>query len=48
MGEREGAYRIWVGISEGRRLLGRPGHGLGDNIKMNVQEICWRGQGLVF
>jgi hypothetical protein len=36
MGERRGAYRVLVGKPEGRRLLERPRHRWGDNIKMDL------------
>jgi hypothetical protein len=39
MGEGRGAYRILVGIPEGRRSLGRPRHRWEDNIKMDLQEV---------
>ena len=32
MGERRGAYRVWVGKAEGRRLLERPRRRWEDNI----------------
>jgi hypothetical protein len=40
-GERNGAYRIFVGKSEGRRPLGRPRHRWEDNIKTALQEVGW-------
>jgi len=43
MWERRGAYRILVGRSDRRRLLGRPRCRWGDNIKMDHQEVGWRG-----
>jgi hypothetical protein len=39
MEERRGVYRILVGKSEGKRLLGRPRRRWEDNIKMNLQEV---------
>jgi len=39
MGERRGAYRVFVGKPEGKRPLGRPRHRWEDNIKMNLQEV---------
>jgi hypothetical protein len=39
MGERRGVYRVLVGKSEGKRLLGRPRRRWEDNIKMNLQEV---------
>ena len=39
MGERRGVYRIVVGKSEGKRLVGRTRHRWEDNIKMGVQEV---------
>jgi hypothetical protein len=43
MGEGRGAYRILVGRPEGRRPLGRPKHRWEDNIKMDLQEVGWKG-----
>ena len=40
-GERRGAYMVLVGISDGKRELGRPGHRWEDNIKMDLQEVGW-------
>jgi hypothetical protein len=39
MGERRGAYRVFVGTSEGKRTLGRPRHQWEDTFKMNLQEV---------
>jgi hypothetical protein len=36
MGEKRNAYRLFVGKPEGKRLLGRPGSRLVDNIKMDL------------
>jgi hypothetical protein len=36
-GEKSNAYRILVGMPEGKRPLGR--HGWVDNIKMDLREI---------
>jgi hypothetical protein len=41
MGEKRGAYRILVGISEGRRPLGRARRRWEDSIKMDVQDVGW-------
>jgi hypothetical protein len=41
MGEKRGAYRLLVGQSEGKRLLGRPRHRWEDNIKMDIREVGW-------
>jgi hypothetical protein len=35
------AYRILIGMSEGKRPLGRPRHRWEDNIKLDVREIGW-------
>jgi hypothetical protein len=43
-GER-GAYRVLVGKPEGKRSLVRPRHRWDDNIKMDLQEVKWRGGG---
>jgi hypothetical protein len=45
-GECRGVYRVLVGKPEGKRPLGRPRHGLEDNIKMDLQEMgcgAWTG-----
>jgi len=39
MGEKRGAYRIWVGRPEGRRPLGRPRLSWEDNIKVDLEEL---------
>ena len=39
MGEDRGLYRVLVGKSEGRRLLGRPRRRWVDNIRMDLQEV---------
>jgi hypothetical protein len=36
-------YTILVGKSEGKRPLGRPGHGWENNIKIYLREIGWGG-----
>jgi hypothetical protein len=41
MGEKENAYRILVGKSEGNRTLGRTRRRLVDNIKIDLKEIEW-------
>ena len=38
-GQRRGVYRVWVGKSEGKKLLGRPSLRWEDNIKMDLQEV---------
>ena len=42
MGERRSVYRVLVGKSEGKRLLGRPRRRWEDNIKMDFQEMGFR------
>ena len=42
MGDRRGAYGVLVGRPEGKRPLVRPKGRLGDNIKINFQEVGWR------
>ena len=39
MGEGRGVHRVLVGKHEGKRPLGRPRRGRGDNIKMDLQEV---------
>jgi hypothetical protein len=39
MEERSGAYRVLVGIPEGKRPFGKPGRIWDDNIKMDLQEV---------
>jgi hypothetical protein len=34
-------YRLLVGKPEGKRPLGRPGHGWVDNIRMDLGEVGW-------
>jgi hypothetical protein len=41
MGEKRGAYRVFVVRPEGRRPLGRPRRIWEDNIKMNLQGVGW-------
>ena len=42
MGERRGVYRVLVGKTEGKRLLGRPRRRWENNIKMDLQEMGCR------
>jgi hypothetical protein len=39
MGERRGAYRIFIGRPEGGRPLGRPRHRWEDSIEMDLQAV---------
>jgi hypothetical protein len=43
MGEKRNAYRLLVGMPEGKRQLGRPRRRLVDNIKIDLLEIGWGG-----
>jgi hypothetical protein len=43
MGEKRNAYRILVGMPEGKRPLGRSRRRSVDNIKMDLREIEWDG-----
>jgi hypothetical protein len=43
MGENSYAYRILVGMPEGKRPLGRARRRWVDNIKMDLREIGWNG-----
>jgi hypothetical protein len=45
MGEDRGVNRVLMGKPEGKRPLGRPRRGWEDNIKMDLQEVRWRGRG---
>jgi hypothetical protein len=45
MGEKRDIYRVLVGIPEGKTHLGRPIHRWEANIKLDPQEIGWRGRG---
>jgi hypothetical protein len=46
MEEKRGAYRIFVGRLEVRRLLGRPRRRWKDNIKIDLHEVGWEWTGL--
>ena len=41
MGDTRGAYRVFMGRSEGKRLLRRPRRRFEDNIKTDIQEVGW-------
>jgi len=43
MRERNDAYKVLVGKPEGKRPLGRPRRSWEDNIKMELQEVGFRG-----
>jgi hypothetical protein len=43
MGENRNAYRILVGMPEGKTPLGRPRRRWVDNIKMDLRGIGWDG-----
>jgi hypothetical protein len=40
-GEKRNAYKILVGMPEGKRPLGRPRRRWVDNIKMDLTKIGW-------
>jgi hypothetical protein len=42
MGEREGAYRVFVGKPKGKKPFGRPRYRWEDSIEMDLQEVAWR------
>jgi hypothetical protein len=42
-GEKRNAYRIAVGMPEGKKSVGRPRHRWVDNIKMDLREVGWGG-----
>jgi hypothetical protein len=49
MGEKRNAYRLLVGMPEGKRPLRRPRRRGVDNIKMDLREIRWDGMiGLIW
>ena len=43
LGERRGLYRVLVGKSERKKPLGRLRRRWEGNIKMDLQEVGWRG-----
>jgi hypothetical protein len=43
VGARRGVYRVLVGKYEGKTPLGRPRRRWQDNIKMDLQELGYRG-----
>ena len=43
MGEKRGSCRILVGKPDGKRPLGRSRRRWEDKIKMDIQEVEWRG-----
>jgi hypothetical protein len=43
VGEGRGVYRVLVGKPEGKRPLGRPRYRWEDNIRMDLQEVGYRG-----
>jgi hypothetical protein len=43
MGEKRNTYRLLVGNSEGKRLLGRQRRRWVDNIRMELLELGWIG-----
>jgi hypothetical protein len=45
MGDRRGVQRVLTRKPEGKAPLGKPTRRLGDNIKMDIQEVGW-GHGL--
>jgi hypothetical protein len=40
-GEKRNAYRLLVGMPEGKRPLGRPRCKWVDNIRMDLEEVGW-------
>ena len=42
-GDRRRTYRVLVGKPNGKRTLGRPMRRGEDGIKMDLQEVRWRG-----
>jgi hypothetical protein len=48
MGDRRGAYRIFVGRPEGKRLLGRPRHSWEESVEIDLQEVGWGGMDWIY
>jgi hypothetical protein len=48
LGEKWNAYRVWVGKTEEKRPLGRPGCWWEGNIKMDLREIGWVGMDWIY
>jgi len=46
-GERKDVYMALVGKLERKRPLGRPRSKWEDNIKMDLQEVRWKGMGWI-
>ena len=46
-GDRKGAYRVLVGRLHGKRTLGRSRHNWENNIKIDIQEVGWRGMDFI-
>ena len=44
-GREEGLYRVWVGKHKGKKPLGRPRNRLENNIRMDLQEVGFKGLG---
>jgi len=42
--ETTGAYRVLVGKPEGKRPLGRPRRRWDDNVRMDHQDVGWKGK----
>jgi hypothetical protein len=47
MEKKSNSYRILVGNTEGKRLLGRPRRRWVDNIKMDFRETDWDGMNCI-
>ena len=45
--EKRGIYSVLLGKPEGKRPLGRPRPRCGDNIKMDLQEVGYRGMDMI-
>jgi hypothetical protein len=43
MGDRKGAYRVFVGRPDGKRSLGKHRLRWKDNIKLDLHEVGWGG-----
>jgi hypothetical protein len=48
LGERRSVYRLLIRKPEGKRPLGRPRNRCEDNMKMDLQDVGWRGTDWIY